>query len=1094
MIARRISAPEHAPIDVWTQLAADASPSLPLRLSSFGATATSARVRSTFSFSPAALQAVGAAARAHRVSERVVLVALFAALLHRYSDDSPILVAQTTDSETFSLLRVELADDPLFGDLVGEVAAEMARGAETAVPAALLKERELPAHVVFSWSERSQREERDSAVLPGAVATLRCRRTAAKLRCVLEFSGDVADDAGVARFAAHLQTAASSLDDLAATVRTLPLLTPNEREQQARWNATETRYDRHRTLVGEVRRHAAIAPDDVAVACDDETLTYAQLDTRANALATVLRARGVAPGVLVAVFVERSVDMLVAVVGIHAAGGAYVPIDPSYPEERIGFMLSDSQAPVVVTQERLRGVLPRLPVEVVTLEQAANAAPDVIPFEPDPHHLAYVIYTSGSTGRPKGVLIEHGNVANLLAGIEPAIPIGRGDTLVALAPLSFDMSVLDVYLPLANGARMVVATRETATNPRALIALMQRCGVTHMQATPSTWRMLIDAGWSGMRGLTAVTGGEAVPAPLAAQLLERVDRLWNLYGPTEATVWATIHRITTDDPTTIGTPLANVRTRILDPHGHPLPVGITGELHLGGDGLARGYLNRPELTAERFIADPIDSQSRLYRTGDLGRYRDDGCIEYLGRNDFQVKLRGHRIELGEVEDALTSQPGVRSAVAIVREDVPGDPRLIGYVAVGSNTDIAAPTLRRALLRSLPAYMVPDSVVVLDDLPLNDNGKVDRKRLPLPAGRAHESGGVAPRTPLEARLLEIWEEVLDLRPIGVTDDFFDLGATSITAARVFERIERELGASLPISPLFQAPTIERLAELIEAGRAQRRWTSLVPIQPLGTKTPIFCVHGGAGTILHFQPLARRLGTDQPFYGLQMQGLYGDAPPHLTVEAMAKHYIREIRSVQPHGPYRIFGYCFGGIVAFEIVRQLRRAGEDVSVLVSINGPSPEYIRTKGGPGGQRDADAKLPPVRGPRAQAILLAKRAYWKLRWELGEGRPTRWLDLRTHVCARLRRPLPDGWRRLAIYRICWRAERRYRPYAVDVPVVVFAAEGLYRSSDLGWAPYAAGGITTFEVPGRHRNQREAMAEPHAGFLAERLHDVFAAGA
>lgn len=1096
MIASRIAAAEHAQIDLWTQRATDASPSLPLRLATLGAPDASARVRTSFSFSTAALSGIAAAARAHHTGERSVVATLFATLLHRYSDDSPILVAHATDDNGVSLLRVELADDPPIGDLIDDVGAEIARAADTSVSAEMLGDGGVPAHAFFSWSERADRDERESHDSASrTAATLRCRRSPGKLRCVIEFDGKVADDVGVGRFAAHLQTAAASLAEASAeTARTLPLLTEEEREQQARWNATQLPYDRTRSLIGEVRRHAALAPDDVAVACGDETLTYAQLDRRATALARVLRARGVVPGTLVAVFVERSVDMLVAVVGIHAAGGAYVPIDPTYPEERVAFMLGDSQAPVVVTHERLRAVLPRVPVDVVTFEEAASdtGEHDVVPLEPDPNRLAYVIYTSGSTGRPKGVLIEHGCVANLLAGVEPAIPIGRGDTLVALASLSFDMSVLDVYLPLVNGARMVVATRETATNPRALSALMQRCGVTHMQATPSTWRMLIDSGWSGQRGLTIVTGGEALPAPLAVQLLERADRVFNFYGPTEATVWATMRRVTPDD-VTIGTPLANVRAHILDGHGHASPVGVTGELHLGGDGLARGYLNRPELTAERFIADPIDPGSRLYRTGDLGRYRDDGSIEYLGRNDFQVKLRGHRIELGEVEDALASQPGVRSAIATVREDVPGDPRLIGYVAVGSNADISASMLRRALLRSLPSYMVPDTVVVLDDLPLNDNGKLDRKRLPPPATRAHESAGVAPRTPLEARLLAIWEEVLDLRHIGVTDDFFDLGATSITAARVFERIERELGASLPISPLFQAPTIERLAALIEAGRPERRWNSLVPIQPLGTKTPIFCIHGGAGTILHFQPLARRFGTDQPFYGLQMQGLYGDAPPHIEIPQMAKHYIREIRSVQPHGPYLIFGYCFGGIVAFEIVRQLRSAGEQVTVLVSINGPSPEYIRTKGGPGGHPETVTELPRAHGVAAKAIRLAKRAYWKLRWELGEGRATRWLDARTRTYSRFGRPLPDGWRRPAIYRICWRAERRFQPHPVDVPVVVFAAAGLYRAPDLGWGPYATAGIKTFEVPGNHRNQRDAMAEPHVAFLADHLSDVLGRG-
>jgi thioesterase domain-containing protein/acyl carrier protein len=540
-----------------------------------------------------------------------------------------------------------------------------------------------------------------------------------------------------------------------------------------------------------------------------------------------------------------------------------------------------------------------------------------------------------------------------------------------------------------------------------------------------------------------------------------------------------------------------VRAYVLDAARAQVPVGVTGELYLGGDGLARGYLNRPELTAERFVRAHVDGSGpqRLYRTGDLARWRADGTIEFLGRVDNQVKVRGYRIELGEIEAALDAQPGVRMSAVVVREVAPGDPRLIGYVAVKQDARAEPGALRRALLETLPRYMVPDAVVILDALPLNTSGKIDRKRLPAPPAERSADRLVAPRTPLEERLVTIWEEVLDVRPIGVTDDFFDLGATSITAARLFERIERELGATLPLSPLFQAPTVERLAALIEGGREEKRWTSLVPIQPRGTKTPIFCVHGGAGTILHFQPLARRLGDDQPFYGLQIQGLYGDAPTHRTIEQMATHYLREVRSVQPRGPYVLAGYCFGAIVAFEMTRMLEAAGERVSLLVTFNGPSPAYIRKFGGARHRHPDEASwhIPTPEGLIARAVLAAKRVRWALEreklagyWVTLKRRALKYrLNAHAWMYSILQRPLPDSVRERLIFRVCGMAEVRYRPRPIGAPMLLFHGAGLYRDPELGWSGLASR-IDSLEVPGEHSNQRSAMHEPFVGFVSEQM--------
>ena len=875
-------------------------------------------------------------------------------------------------------------------------------------------------------------------------------------------------------------------------------------------------------LVSLVRESAARFPDAVALEFGGETLTYRELDVRANRLGSYLRAQGVGPETLVALYVERSLDMILGVLGIHRAGGAYLPIDPGSPTERIEYMLGDSGAPFVLTQDQFRERLPLLGPTVISFDGSRAEiarAPAVAPAIDAPNtRLAYLIYTSGSTGRPKGVQVEHRSVVNFIAGIRDEIPLGPGRVQVALVPLAFDVSVGDIYPPLVAGARVVVASRETTANPQALIALLDRCGATHMQATPSSWRMMIDAGWTGRSPFVAMCGGEALPQALSDRLQGLGADLWNLYGPTEATIWATIHHaLRAGEPVTIGHPMLNVTAAVLDETGHPVAPGVLGELFLGGVGIARGYYNRPELTAERFsehfvVADasgrggPRAPAGRLYRTGDFVRVRPDGLIDYVGRTDYQVKLRGHRIELGEVEAALVKRPGVQEAVAIVRDDEHAGPQLLAYITVDSKTthDTTPLTIRRALLETLPRYMVPDVVVVLDALPLTPNGKIDRAQLPVSAdvlGPARGQGTlqVAPRTPLETSLVAIWEDVLNIRPIGATDDVFDLGMTSIAAARVVQRIELELGATLPLSPLFQAPTVEKLAALIEQKDATGRWTSLVPVQPHGTQTPVFFVHGGVGTILHFRQLARRLGTAQPFYGLQMQGLYGDRPVHVTPEQMATHYLREMREVQPQGPYAIAGYCFGAIVAFEMARQLERAGEPLPLLINVNGPSPAYIRAHGSARRLGPPSPPWPVAATAVGRAVLAVKKLRWTITWPvIGRQLRKRWRMVQRAVVVAGARfysargwPIPESWRNAALGWICNSAERSYEPDVFSGTMLMFVAPDLYREADLGWSAHIKGGIEICEVPGQQSTQRDAMHEPFVGYVSERLRAALA---
>jgi thioesterase domain-containing protein/acyl carrier protein len=709
-----------------------------------------------------------------------------------------------------------------------------------------------------------------------------------------------------------------------------------------------------------------------------------------------------------------------------------------------------------------------------------------------------VIYTSGSTGRPKGVQVPHRALVNFLTTMAERPGLQEEDVLVAVTTLSFDIAGLELYLPLIRGARVVLASRETAGDPRRLAALLQDSSATVMQATPTTWRMLVDAGWKPARELRALCGGEALPAILAEQLLELGVDLWNMYGPTETTIWSTVRHVTPGSGgPTIGRPIANTTLYILDGNLEPVPIGVPGELYIGGDGLAHGYLERPELTAERFVPHPFDSTSgaRIYRTGDLARYRRDGEIEFLGRLDHQVKVRGFRIELGEIETALARHPGVSAAVATTREERPGDVRLVAYV-IPTEDAVVASELRQFLAETLPGYMVPSTIVSLGEFPLTPNGKIDRKSLPAPTfEREPDHAYVAPRTDLERQLVTIWEEVLDIQPIGVTDDFFDLGATSIVAARLFASIELKLRAKLPLAPVFQAPTIERLAKLLESDAGTQRWTSLVPIQPNGSRTPIFCVHGGAGTILHLQPLARRLGQEQPFYGLQARGLYGDVSPLRTVEQMSAHYVDELRDVQPEGPYDLAGYCFGGIVAFDMAQRLAAAGQEVRSLVMFNAPSPTWIRTYGGISGQpsRMATVAEQPQQPSRSSAqrvvgVLTSRKKlvhylhhyWWRTKRALYPARF--WLS------SKLDRPLPEELREEYFLHLCAVAQNRYEPAHYAGEIAMFYGEGLYDDPAIGWNPLAES-VVTYGVPGEHtRRNRDAMAEPMVGFVADRLRE------
>ncbi|WP_427161994.1 non-ribosomal peptide synthetase [Aliinostoc sp. HNIBRCY26] len=609
------------------------------------------------------------------------------------------------------------------------------------------------------------------------------------------------------------------------TIAQLPILSVEEQNLLAAWNNTTSVYPQHLCIHQLFEAQVAKTPEAIAVIFEDQQLTYQQLNQRANNLAHHLQSLGVKPEVLVGICVERSLEMVVGVLAILKAGGAYLPLDYTYPPERLAFMLQDAQITVLLTQENLLESLPQHQAQIIDIDTHSKLADLPNPqSDVKPSNLAYLIYTSGSTGQPKGVQIEHQSAVNLLESIRQNPGLTAQDTLLSVTSLSFDIVVSEIFLPLSVGAKLVVASRAAAADGNQLLNLLTTHNVTFMQPTPITWRLLLAAGWQGSPQLQMISTGEALPRELANQLLPQGAALWNLYGPTETTIWATGCQVTTaDQPINIGRPIANTQTYILDAHLQPVPIGIPGELYIGGAGLARGYLNRPDLTKERFIPHPLstDPQARLYKTGDLARYLPNGEIEYLGRIDYQVKVRGFRIELGEIEAIMAQYPAVQEAVVVVREDIACEWTLVGYFIPTDNSDRLQLTteLRRFLKERLPEFMVPNILMVLETMPLTPNGKVDRKALPKPdpSRPELEANYVAPRTPLEQQIADIWAQVLNLPRVGIYDNFFELGGYSLLGIQVVSRLRQALEVEILMSNLFELPTVADLAERVETLR-------------------------------------------------------------------------------------------------------------------------------------------------------------------------------------------------------------------------------------------------------------------------------------
>lgn len=614
----------------------------------------------------------------------------------------------------------------------------------------------------------------------------------------------------------------------ATSMYELPLLTDTERDQLLKeWNSTQTAYPHTQCIHQLVTAQAERTPNAIAIVFDTKTLSYADLEKQSNQLAHYLRRHGVGPEVLVGIYINRSVEMVVGLLGILKAGGAYVPLDPNFPQERLAFMVEDSSLRVLITQSSLRASLPPANAHVVALDEEWEDIAKEQAITPSsgakPMDLAYVIYTSGSTGKPKGVQVPHRAAVNFLHSMAREPGLTAEDSLLAVTTLSFDISVLELFLPLTVGAQVRVVNREVAADGSRLLEELKNSGATIMQATPATWRMLLAAGWDRSQLIKVLCGGEALPRELADELLQRASSVWNMYGPTETTVWSTCFQVVDAGSTVpVGRPIDNTTIYILDKYRQPVPIGVPGELYIGGTGVTRGYLERPELTAERFVSDPFNDENgaRLYRTGDLVRYRADGNIEYLNRLDNQVKVRGYRIELGEIEAVLAKHEGIKQTVVIVREDQSGDQRLIAYYIAEPNHSVTVSEIRKYLRNELPDYMIPQHFVELEAFPMTPNRKIDRRALPSPlsGGQLLGSEYVAPRTETESVVANVWQGVLHVERVGIHDNFFELGGHSLSATQVLSRIRDITGTEITLKAIFEAPTVAELAEYIDVLRA------------------------------------------------------------------------------------------------------------------------------------------------------------------------------------------------------------------------------------------------------------------------------------
>ena len=1070
-----------------------------------------------------------ALSRRNGVTTFMGLLAAFQTLLYRYSGEPDVVVGaamthrnreETAKSIGFfsnmMALRTRMHDDPTFRDLLKRVRG-VSLGAYAnqdvpfeAVVAELRPDRSHGRNPLFqallnyedaSWHDLRLcgTQAKEFAVHNGTSKfdlSLSVVDHPHGLELGLEYNSALLDRNTARRLLGSFEVLLqSAIADPLRRVSQLQVLNESDRQEVlSRWNETQQAYRENACIHQLIEEQVAKTPDAAAIHCHRDALSYRELNARANQLARYLVRSGVTDEALVGICADRSFEVVIAMLAVLKAGAAYVPLDPAHPQQRSLDIIRDSGMHFLLTYGSEFNLPDWQEGRVISLDALSATiraeSDEDLSLNVQASRLAYVIYTSGSTGRPKGVQIEHRAVGNFFSAMRRSGILCSEDLVLAITTPTFDISILELMLPLTLGATVWMANRDEANDGRLLIEALERSGANVLQATPTSWRMLLAAGWKGNSRLTALCGGEAMPRALADELLHRCGALYNMYGPTESCIWSSVHRVTGEEQGSIpiGRPIANTRCYVLDAHGEPVPPGVPGELFLAGDGLSRGYWNAEGLTQEKFLIDPFSSVTgaRMYRTGDVVRRRHDGLLEYRSRTDRQVKIRGHRIELGEVESAILRHPQVHQTAVVAAGDAAAGKQLVAYLVVHpcpaaefcepQRDDTLYSELRSFLRQRLPESMVPSAFMTIDALPLTSSGKIDVNALPLLPERREIKNFTGPRDSIEERVVHIWEECLKASPISVNDNFFDLGGHSVLGATMLTRIEREFGKRLSLATLFQAATVEQLAAILRKDSWSSPW--LVQVQAGDpSRTPFFFVHARMGYVA----LAKELGADQPVYAVPYDRLF-DNETQRTMQEIATELSSKIREVQPRGPYYLGGVCLAGRVAYAIAREMYRQGEEVALLTIFDAAAPGYerksklARLQFKAGHLRWHLQRF--VRGDRALKRAFVTEMRWhftNFMWWTGNNL-FRWM----------RRPLPEILRHQ--YRLTARAaisDREVIPYPGRI--------ALFRPSDrprgthddpaLGWQRIASGGVDLFEVPGDHKH---VLLPPNVSTVAEQL--------
>jgi amino acid adenylation domain-containing protein len=1089
----------------------------------------------------------------------MTLMAGFQALLHRYTGQEEVLVGTPVAGRgrveleplvgffvNMIAVRGGFGGRPSFRELVRQVrGTSLEAYAHQELPFDKLVEELQPRRApgrnpifqaILALTEAVEGDPSGEVFTPAGVPAsadakfdleLHLRDTAEGLAGSLVYSPELFDDASVARMAEHFtRLLERALEAPDAELSTLPLLGEGERRRLVEeWNDTESPIP-DLCLHEEFERQAALRPDAVALEFEGGHITYDGLNRRANVLAHELRRLGVGPDTFVGVMLERSADLVVSLLAVSKAGGAYVPVNLADPAARIRYVLVDADVRALLTNERIAKELGDGGPAVVCVDaEAHNDPPPESEVTPAPlataENIAYMMYTSGSTGEPKGVCVTHRNVLGLVKGADYA-HLGPAEVFMQFAPASFDASTFEVWGCLLNGGRLVVFP-PGMPSLRELGEFVNRAQITTLFLTTGLFHQYVDTNVTGAGAVRQLlTGGDTLSPAHVNKAAEQMEGclIVNCYGPTEATVMVCCYQVAPDRPASsvpIGRPISNARVYVVS-GSQPAGVGERGELYIGGAGLARGYHNRPDLTAERFLPDPFGARpgGRLYRTGDAARHLNQGLVQFLGRVDNQVKISGFRIEPGEVEAALSQHPSVGDVTVLAREDTPGDKRLVAYVvaraaeaapdgaARAGDEEFTPPTaeeLRAHLKDRVPEYALPSAFVMLDAMPLTANGKIDRGALPAPQLSLSRSGReyVAPRNGLQQQLVDIWEELFKVHPIGLTDNFFELGGHSLMMIMLVARVEERLGKRVTMADLFADPTVEHLSKLIGHGKENPFQSLVIPMQPEGGAPAFFAPHASGGHVWCYKDLVRHVGDGQPFYGIQAREPEGGLVVHTDIVAMASDYVEAIRSRQPQGPYFLGGWSMGGVIAFEMARQLQQQGERIGMLALMDSQAPDG----------RGAQYVWTMLLSIFAFDLGLTHETLSKPMEELSGLPPMTqlrqvWIEAKHNGLIPKDMTLVEFRKVFDIYKINANTMNSYTPGTYEGRITLFRAEeddqriifskdpellalmekdALLNDPFKGWGKLAAGGIDLHVVPGGHFSM---MREPHAEVLAGRL--------